>query len=230
MNNTELTDISKVCEAYNVSSRTLRFYEEEGLIQSTREAGSDRRKYTKEQLFELREVLTLRAIGVTVKEIKSYLAGNASLKEVINLRKAEIEASILKKYEEIKMLSGTLSLLDEGCDILHNDEKPRKASNEELIFLAGNCARCIANNDFEGMYAYLGHRIKEYMPIESFRVIWKDTVEGLGDFEKIGNTFADEEDDSIIYQQMVFEKMIVQLKFVFVEKTVQGLWCNYVEK
>ena len=33
MDEINLTDISEICEQFNVSSRTLRFYEEEGIIE-----------------------------------------------------------------------------------------------------------------------------------------------------------------------------------------------------
>ena len=53
----ELLDITEVCEIYNVSSRTLRFYEEAGLIESCRTANNNRRKYNKEQIAKIRDVL-----------------------------------------------------------------------------------------------------------------------------------------------------------------------------
>ena len=72
MDETKLIDISEICEQFSISSRTLRFYEEEGIIESTRVEGSARRKYSLEQIARIREVLTLRAIGISVKEIREY--------------------------------------------------------------------------------------------------------------------------------------------------------------
>ena len=46
MNNEYLYDIADVCQKLNITSRTLRFYEEKGLIQSSRSDDSNRRKYT----------------------------------------------------------------------------------------------------------------------------------------------------------------------------------------
>ena len=46
----ELIDITKVCEHFHISSRTLRFYEEKGLIESIRTPSCNHRSYTKEQV------------------------------------------------------------------------------------------------------------------------------------------------------------------------------------
>ena len=43
-------DITTVCNDLGISSRTLRYYEEIGLIESTKSNCSKRRRYTKEQL------------------------------------------------------------------------------------------------------------------------------------------------------------------------------------
>ena len=50
MNEKHLWDISEVCNMLGTTSRTLRFYEEKGLIQSTTEGLSHRRRYTEQQL------------------------------------------------------------------------------------------------------------------------------------------------------------------------------------
>ena len=43
-------DITTLCNDLGISSRTLRYYEEIGLIESTKSNCSKRRRYTKEQL------------------------------------------------------------------------------------------------------------------------------------------------------------------------------------
>lgn len=43
-------DINIVCNDLGISSRTLRYYEEIGLIESTKSIYSKRRRYTKEQI------------------------------------------------------------------------------------------------------------------------------------------------------------------------------------
>ena len=50
MDNEYIYDIADVCQKLNITSRTLRFYEEKGIIDSTKDGFSNRRKYTKQQI------------------------------------------------------------------------------------------------------------------------------------------------------------------------------------
>ena len=71
-------DISEVCRMLETTSRTLRFYEEKGLIQSTALPFSTRRHYTNDQVERIRRVLLLRGLGLSVKAI-AQMQGNDGL-------------------------------------------------------------------------------------------------------------------------------------------------------
>ena len=62
-------DIHEVCDLLHITSRTLRFYEDKGVIQSNRDAFSSRRQYTLEQIAHIRHVITLRTLGLSLKAI-----------------------------------------------------------------------------------------------------------------------------------------------------------------
>ena len=51
-----LYDITEVCKMLGTTSRTLRFYEEKGIIQSTTVGTSSRRQYTEEQISHIKNV------------------------------------------------------------------------------------------------------------------------------------------------------------------------------
>ncbi|MBR4033904.1 MAG: MerR family transcriptional regulator, partial [Clostridia bacterium] len=61
-----LYDITEVCKMLGTTSRTLRFYEEKGIIQSTTLGTSARRQYSEEQLSLIKNVLVLRTLGLSV--------------------------------------------------------------------------------------------------------------------------------------------------------------------
>ena len=58
-------DITEVCKMFGTTSRTLRFYEEKGIIQSTTVGISSRRQYTEEQVSIIKNVIVLRALGLS---------------------------------------------------------------------------------------------------------------------------------------------------------------------
>ena len=249
MDETKLVDISEICDRFGISSRTLRFYEEEGIIASTREEGSSRRKYSAEQIARIREVLTLRAIGISVKEIKEYLQGNASLKEIVHLRKAEIIASIESKSREIELLNQALMAMDDGEDLFGAGdlfETPAKRNKKatgngptgnkapesktaQRVEIVRNCAEWIIQDHLEKLYPYFSKQLREYMPESAFRATWRDCITGAGKFHRLGETCPDNESENVVLQKFHFEKVTVLMKFVFHNLIIHGLWTSSVE-
>ncbi len=66
----KLYDINTVCNMLGTTSRTLRFYEEKQIIKSTKVFDSPRRQYTAEQIDCIRNVLVLRALGLSISDIR----------------------------------------------------------------------------------------------------------------------------------------------------------------
>lgn len=70
---TQLSKIGEVSGRYGVSCRTLRYYEEIGLITSIREPGSAKRLYSGEMLRKLELILLLKQLSFSVKDITAVL-------------------------------------------------------------------------------------------------------------------------------------------------------------
>ena len=94
MNNEYIYDIADVCQKLNITSRTLRFYEEKGIIDSTKDGFSNRRKYTKQQIDNISKVVTLRTLGLSIKAIQELKNNGVNLKDEIISRRAEVYARI----------------------------------------------------------------------------------------------------------------------------------------
>ncbi len=62
---------------YRVSARTLRFYEEAGLLHSSRGANAKYREYDAAELRRLEMILLLRRLSFTIREIAAMLCGDA---------------------------------------------------------------------------------------------------------------------------------------------------------
>jgi len=65
-------DITEVAQAYDVSTRTIRYYEELGLLKPDRTAGN-RRIYTKAEVVKLKLILRGKRYGFTLEEIKEMI-------------------------------------------------------------------------------------------------------------------------------------------------------------
>jgi len=63
--------IKKMAELSGISSRTLRYYDEIGLLKPARINSSGYRIYTEKEIDKLQQILFYRQLGVSLKKIKN---------------------------------------------------------------------------------------------------------------------------------------------------------------
>jgi len=99
-----ITEVSKTLE---VSARMLRYYEQQGLIESQRREGYAYRVYDEENISRLRLILVLRRLRVPLKDIGAILTQGdaAQAMAVLQARMAEVEAEI-RSLETIREVLG----------------------------------------------------------------------------------------------------------------------------
>ncbi len=227
----ELIDINDICKLFNTTSRTLRFYEEKGIIESTKDKFSNRRKYNQKQIQQIRNVFVLRTLGLSVKTIKSMQEYDFDLKTAVLTRKAEIYASIDTKTKEIDILNQAIAILESGNDLFNSpighDNTYCVADFHKNIVI--DSVNGILNNDFSILKKHLSNKMLEYMPEEIFWKIWEDTTCVCGKFISLGKLSVDNHNKNIIYQYINYEKFGLKIRFVFYGNLINGLWLNYYE-
>jgi len=102
----ELKTIRQISLDYGVSRRMLCYYEEIGLIKSSRKENYAYRAYDENAIQRLQQIIILRKLQIPVKQIKDIL-GNQNAVEVIEIFKQNIS----KLDEEITALSTLKSIL-----------------------------------------------------------------------------------------------------------------------
>lgn len=224
-----LYDITEVCKMLGTTSRTLRFYEEKGIIQSTTVGTSSRRQYTEEQISHIKNVLVLRTLGLSVKVIAELQNSGTDLKDAVLSKRAEIYASIDSRIREINLLNEALSVLESGKDIFTEDWQLSSPMNEEEKEIARICTNAILSGDIDTLYEYLSSRLAEYMPRDVYRVVRKDTLAPLGDFVSIDKTVADDRFSNKIYCFIRYSKLGLKITYVFHGGKIDGLWLGYYD-
>ncbi len=224
-----LYDITEVCRMLGTTSRTLRFYEEKGIIQSTTVGTSFRRQYTEEQLSLIKNVLVLRALGLSVKAIAELQTKESDLKEAVISKRAEIYASIESRVREINLLNEALSAIESGKNIFVEDWQHSSALNVEEKEIARICTDGILSGDEDTLYEYLSPRLAEYMPRDVYRIVRKDTLAPLGDFVSIDKTVADGRFSNKLYCFVRFSKLSLKITYVFHGGKIDGLWLGYYD-
>ncbi len=225
----QLYDIAKVCQMLQTTSRTLRFYQERGIIESTVTPFSNRRQYTAEQVDKIRNVLALRALGLSVKTIGELQKDDTDLKTALLLRKAQIIAAIQAKQNEIHTLNEALVLLTDnpnGCEgqALISSDPP---TGEALENIARICAEAVLNGRTEELYAYLSPQLIAYMPREVYERIREDTLAPLGDLISLGEIVNDPCHPYVFYAFASYEHLNLCIKMVFCHDLIEGLWLTY---
>jgi len=102
-----LIKIRDVSTRYDVSARTLRYYEDAGLLASTRSADYAYRLYDEKALQRLEQILILRKLNISIRDIQRIFGaeGSAAVLEVLRKKVEEIdgEAALLSQLREIVM-------------------------------------------------------------------------------------------------------------------------------
>ena len=223
----QMYDITEVCRMLGTTSRTLRFYEEKGIIQSTTVGTSSRRQYTEEQLSLIKNVLVLRTLGLSVKAIAELQNSETDLKEAVLSKRAEIYASIESRVREINLLNEALSALESGKNIFSEDWQLSSAMNAEEKEIARLCTYAILNGDNNVLYEHLSPRLTQYMPTDVYCVVRKDTLAPLGDFVSIEKTVADDRFSNKLYCFVRYTKLGLKITYVFHGGKIDGLWLGY---
>ena len=103
--NNSLIKIKDVSDKYAITARTLRYYEDMGLIKSIRSDNYAYRSYSEETIKKLEQILILRRLNISVKDIKRIFdtSGSEIILEVLSKKAEDIdeEVALLHELKEI---------------------------------------------------------------------------------------------------------------------------------
>ena len=224
----ELIRISKVCKLLGTTSRTLRYYEEQGIVNSTTVFGNTQRQYTIEQIAHIKNVFVLRSLGLSVSSIKDILQENVILTTIIKEKRAFVLAQIETKEQELRLLEEALCVIDNDGDIFTiNTELPYNNSESLISDIAVKCTNFLLTNNLNSCYDYFTIKLVEYMPISVFEKVWADTIEPLGIYVVTEKIMVSE---NIVFLFLRYEILGLKIKYVFHDGNISGFWVDYYEK
>ena len=101
----DLVKIREVATKYHVSARTLRYYEDVGLLESHRGDGYAYRLYDRAAIQRLEQILILRKLNISIKDIQRIFSaeGTQVVLEVLGKKVEDIgeEVALLQELREI---------------------------------------------------------------------------------------------------------------------------------
>ncbi|MFF0739044.1 MerR family transcriptional regulator [Streptomyces sp. NPDC004111] len=122
--------IAEVARMSGVTARTLRHYDEVGLLPPARTGANGHRYYEEHQLLRLQQILVLRALGVGLSEVGRILAEQVD--EVDALRGHH--RRLLAERDRLDALAGTVSRTIAELEQSRKDGSPVTINRPENLF------------------------------------------------------------------------------------------------
>jgi DNA-binding transcriptional MerR regulator len=141
----ELIKISEMSSRYDISARTLRYYEEMGLLTSTRSDDYAYRMYDGTALKRLEQILILRKLNISIKDIRRIFdaAGSEVVLEVLGKKVDNID-------DEVALLNELKSIV---LDFIEQIKAADFASSDDVKRLyekASEIETRLVNVDYDG--------------------------------------------------------------------------------
>ncbi|WP_327194463.1 MerR family DNA-binding transcriptional regulator [Vibrio caribbeanicus] len=111
--------ISELAKEFDITTRSIRFYEDEGLLQPERKGSM--RIYNRKDKIRLKLILRGKRLGFSLAEIRELFElydthqGDAQLTEMLKIID-EKEAVLLRQLEDIKSMLEDLDTARERCE------------------------------------------------------------------------------------------------------------------
>jgi DNA-binding transcriptional MerR regulator len=124
--------ISRVAELSGVTQRTLRYYDEIGLLKPRRRNSSSYRIYGKEELNRLQQILFYRELGMDLIMIQEILGNDDYSIEMALMQQKEL---LLKKRAHLNQLLKTLerTLAEQRGELIMTDAEKFEGFKKEMI-------------------------------------------------------------------------------------------------
>lgn len=127
----ELSTISQVSKLYGVSTRTLRYYEQIGLLESQRIEGYSYRVYDEENCLRLREIIVLRKLRIPLKQIELLLQ-NQNIAFIIGVFWENIQ-SMNEQITSLTLIRDILTRLVNELNLRTGTTVPLKMLTDETL-------------------------------------------------------------------------------------------------
>lgn len=119
----------EVSKALSVSVRTIRYYDQIGLVQPSRKAAGGKRYYSQEDILKLQKIILLKSLNLSLEDSRSILA-EQSMSAILLAHKSLLGEEMEHLTNSLKHTQSLLNLLDLKTT-LHWEELISLVANEE---------------------------------------------------------------------------------------------------
>lgn len=223
----ELKTINEVCKMLDMTSRTIRYYEQFGLINTVRDSKTAPRRLDNENIERLKRIRFLRKLGLSLDEIKGVIDSETKAAEMIYGKAAELKAEIRALIERIGMLKEVLAVAEKGGNIYSAERSLGQPSdNAEKLRIAAECTRLVLEGRFTELMPYLNSDMKMLSP-DFFESAWNVHIKPCGKFVSVGDQSID---GNTVTNRLHFEKLGVIIKVEVCGGILAGMVLQYFKE
>ena len=211
----------------DMTSRTIRYYEQLGLIKTVRENKTALRRLDAENVERLRNIRFLRKIGLSLDEISGVIDSKEKAAELIFTKTAELSAELCSLNERAAILRRVLSLAEKGGDIYSADiSVPPTEDEAEIRRIGAECTRLLLERRFSEINQYFGADMNK-LPPSVYESLWDNHILPCGKFLSVGEQTLD---GNKVRNRLHFEKLDVVVMVEVFDGVVTGAllqYCNH---
>ena len=232
--------INEVCRMLDMTSRTIRYYEQCRLIKTIRESSNAPRRLDSENIERLQKIRFLRKLGLSIDEISVIIDDETKAVRIIYGKVADYvnEISTLKK--RIKFLEDVVTTVESGGDIYavgYDTSKPEEnvesgvdihavgadsnisEEEREKLRIASEITAIIIEGRFSEIQAYGNDLVKKFTP-DLLGSVWNKILLSNGNLISVGEQTIE---GNIVTTKLHFEKRSIDLKIDISVGVVTGL-------
>ena len=168
--------INQAAELVDITSKNIRFYEDQGLVEPSRNPANGYREYSLSDVEQLKKIKLMRSLGVSCDSIRKMNQGELSLERCMRERLRELDESS-KELEHMKEICTLLA--DDGTEIGELDpslylEKMKESEKGGVRFM--NVKNSDVNKRKAGAIIACAV-VVAFLVVMIGLIIWADTID-----------------------------------------------------
>ncbi len=149
----EKLTIGELAKLFNISVRTLQYYDQIGLMKPSEITESGRRIYRTKDITTLHQIISLKGLGFSLEDIKNNIIPVNDINDVVNLLNKQSEI-VIKEIDKLQKVS-------ESIEVLKAEIENKK---EVDWFKYSNMINLIQqNNEYYWIVKYLDNKLIDHM-------------------------------------------------------------------
>ena len=179
-------NITEVCRMLGLTSRTIRYYEQCGLIRTERKSPTAPRRLNDENIERLRKIRFLQRLGLSLEEIASVIDSEEKAAEMVRAKESSFRKEINSMILHVNMLKEVLAAVEKGDRIYDvADRLDHPYDEDEMLRVASACTKLLLERRFEELKSMLDEELKA-MPTEFYAAGWEAHLIPCGKFLSVG--------------------------------------------